>query len=69
MQFQGKLIMDRTLENDKKSNFRHNFGLFGQICTPPPPIFFRGFYLYELLDIVSGYHCTQFQGTVMKQTS
>ena len=36
---------------------------------PPPPIFFRGFYLYELLDIVSGYHCMQFQGKVMKQTS
>ena len=66
--------MDRTLENDKKSNCRHNFGSFGQICTPPPPppppqIFFRGFYLYELLDIVSGYHCMQFQGKVMKQTS
>ena len=34
-----------------------------QICVPD--IFFRGFYLYSMLDIVASYHRIQFQGKLM----
>ena len=33
-----------------------------------PPIFFHGFYLYCMLDIVASYHCMQFQGKLTNQT-
>ena len=33
-----------------------------------PQIFFHGFYLYYMLDIVASYHCMQFQGKLIKQT-
>ena len=31
-------------------------------------IFFHGFYLYYMLDIVASYHCMQFQGRLTNQT-
>ena len=31
-------------------------------------IFFRGFYLYQMLEIVASYHCMQFQEKLMNQT-
>ena len=33
-----------------------------------PKIFFHGFYLYCMLDIVASYRCMQFQGKLMIQT-
>ena len=39
MQFQGKL-MNQTLENGKKTSFRHNFGPFG---SGSPVFFFQIF--------------------------
>ena len=54
MQFQVNL-MNQTWENDKK----HNFG--PHLCSFCPNLgpksFFRGFYLYWILDIVASYHC------------
>ena len=37
------------------------------ILPPPPPNFFREFYLYYL-GIVPSYHLTQFKGKLMNQT-
>ena len=39
--------------------FRPNFGLLGPNLDPQS--FFRGFYLYYMLDIVASYHRIQFQ--------
>ena len=36
-----------------------------EICAPN---FFRGFYLYWMLDILTNYHHIQFQGKCMIQT-
>ena len=52
--------MSQTWENGKKSSFVSDFGPFGPI--------FRGFYLYEMLDIIASYHCMKFQVKLMNQT-
>ena len=65
MQFQGKL-MNQTWENGKKSSFEPNFGPFGPNLDPK--IFFRGFYLNWMLDIIASYHCMQLQGKLMNKT-
>ena len=33
-----------------------------------PKVFFRKFYLYQMLNIVASYHCRQFEGKLMIQT-
>ena len=57
--------MNETSENVKKKNL-------DQICPSPQiwaqKLFFRGFYLYYMLDIVASYHCIQFQGKLTIQT-
>ena len=58
--------MYQTWKNDKKPNFGPNFDQFGPNLGPQ--IFFRGFYLYQMLDIIANYHCMQFQGKLMNQT-
>ena len=65
MQFQEKL-MSQTWENDKKLSFGTDFDLFGPNLGPK--IFFDGFYLYCILDIVASYHWMQFQGYLKNQT-
>ena len=50
--------MSQTWEKGKKSSFRPKFG---------PKIFFRGFYLYCMLDIVASYHCMRLQGKLTNQ--
>ena len=48
--------MHQTWENAKKPNLGPDLA---QIC-PLPPIFFCGFYLYYMLEIVSSYPFMQF---------
>ena len=63
MQFPGKL-RNQTSENDKKPNFGPDFG-----PHLGPQNFFREFYFYYMLDIVTSYHhCMQLQGKLMNQT-
>ena len=50
--------MNQTWEKGKKISFEPIFGL---------QIFFHGFYLYYILDIVASYHCMQYQGKLMNQ--
>ena len=66
MIFQEKL-MNQTWENGKKLSFGPNFGTFSPNLGPKN--FFHGFYLHQMLDIVAGYHCMQFQGKLMNRTS
>ena len=54
MQLQGKLT-NQTRENSKKPSLGTNISPFGPNLGPK--IFFRGFYLYYMLDIVASYHC------------
>ena len=54
MQLQGKLT-NQTRENSKKPSLGTNFSPFGPNLGPK--IFFHGFYLYYMLDIVASYHC------------
>ena len=49
----------------KKPNFGADFGLFGPNLGLQT--FFRGFYLYLMLEIVATYHCMHFQGKLMNQ--
>ena len=65
MQFQGK-AMTQTWENGKKPSFETDFGSFGPNLGPI--IFFHGFYLNYMLDIIASYHCMQYQGKLMNQT-
>ena len=44
-----------------KRNFGPDFGPFGP--NVDPKYFFRGFYCFEMLDIVASYHRIQFQET------
>ena len=60
-----KMATTTTTTTTTKS-FETNFGTFGPNLGAP--IFFRGFYLYQMLDINASYHCIQFQGKLMKQT-
>ena len=46
--------MKETCENDKKAKLGFDFGLFDPNLLPQ--IFFRGFYLYQMLGIVASYH-------------
>ena len=50
----------------KKPSFRPDFVYFGPNLGSH--FFFRGFYLYSMLDIVPKYHCIQFQGKLINQT-
>ena len=50
----------------KKTSFGTDFGPFGQNLVPKN--FFRGFYLYQMLDIVISYRCMQFQEKLINQT-
>ena len=65
MQFKEKLV-SQTWQNSKKPNFWSGFGRIDPSLGHQ--IFFRGFYLYEMLDIVAGYHFLEFQGKPMTQT-
>ena len=58
--------MKKTWENCKKNNFRPDFGSF--VPNLGPKKFFRGFYLYLMLEIFASYHCMIFQGKLMTQT-
>ena len=62
MQFQGKL-MNQTRENKQKPSFGTLFGHFGPKLGHKS--FFRGFHLYQMLDIVANYHYMQFQEKLM----
>ena len=57
--------MRQTWENGEKPNFgfRKNL-IFARLAQN----FFRGFYLYLMLDIVASYSCMQLQGKCMIQT-
>ena len=61
MQFQGKL-MNQTLENGKKTSFRHNFGPFGS----GSPVFF--FFKYLALS-VTRYHGQVSSCTITEKTN
>ena len=66
MQFKGKL-MNQTSE-------KAEYLVLGPILVRfypkfGPPNFFCGFYFYQMLDIVASFHCIQFQGKLMNQTS
>ena len=65
MQFQWKLT-NQTWENGKKPSFGTDFDSFGPNLGPK--IFFHGFYLYHMLDIVASYHCMKLQVKLMNQT-
>ena len=70
IQFQGQLT-NQTQENGKKTNFGPHLGSFDQNLPPPPKkktFFWRGAYLYQMIDIVASYHCMQFQRKVMTRT-
>ena len=58
--------MNQTWENGEKPNFGLDFGSFGPNLELQN--FSRGFYPYQMLDIVVSYHCMQFQGKLMIQT-
>ena len=59
--------MKKTWESWKKPpNFRPDFGSF--VPNLGPKRFFRGFYLYLMLEIFASYHCMIFQGKLMTQT-
>lgn len=65
MQFKEKLV-SQTWQNSKKPNFWSGFGWIDPSLGHQ--FFFRGFYLYEMLDIVAGYHFLEFQGKPMTHT-
>ena len=65
MQFQGKLL-NQLEKMATKPSFRLDFGTFGSNLGLK--IFFRGFYLYQMLDIAASYHRMQFQGKLLNQT-
>ena len=50
----------------KKTSFGTDFCPFRSNLVPKN--FFRGFYLYQMLDIVISYRCMQFQEKLMNQT-
>ena len=56
-----------NLRKWQKLSFGPNFGTFSPNLGPKN--FFHGFYLHQMLDIVAGYHCMQFQGKLMNRTS
>ena len=53
--------MNQPSEYGKKRNFRPDFEPFGP--NVDPKYFFRGFYFFEMLDIVASYRRIQFQET------
>ena len=53
--------MNQASEYGKKSNFGPDFEPFGP--NVDPKYFFRGFYFFEMLDIVASYRRIQFQET------
>ena len=57
--------MKNALENIKKPNLGHNFGLF----TPKyePPKIFLEFYFHDLLNIVSSYYRVHFKVKLMNE--
>ena len=64
-QFKGKLT-NQTGVNDEKTIFGSNFGPFGRNLGPKN--FIGGFYLHQMLNIITSYHCMKFQGKRMIQT-
>ena len=64
IQFKGKL-MNQIEKMEKKTNFRPNFGFVWPKVRPP--IFFQGFYLLLMLDIVVSYQYMQYQEKLMIQ--
>ena len=58
--------MKETWKNGKKTKFGHDFGPFWSKFGPK--IFFRRFYLYEMLYILASYQYIKFQGNLMTQT-
>ena len=65
MQFQQKL-KNQSWENYKKPSSRPDLDPLGPNLGNH--IFFRGFYLYKMLDIIASYHSMEFQGKLMNQT-
>ena len=65
MQFKRKLI-NQTKTNGENPNFGPDFGSFFLIQVPK--VFFRGFYLYQMLSIVASCYSMQFQGKLIIQT-
>ena len=57
--------MNRTSQNEKKTNFGQDFDLFNPNLGLQN--FFRGFCLYYMLNIVETYHRIQFQGKTIIQ--
>ena len=62
MQCQEKL-MNQTWENGKKHILGPDFHPFGPNLGPKT--FFRGIYIYLMLEIVAGCICMHFQGKPM----
>ena len=62
LQFQGKLV-NQTWENDKKPNFRSNFGLYFD-----HQILFSKISLRQSLDIMVSYHHVQYQKKLIIQS-
>ena len=66
-----KLSLYEILRKTNKPNLRKQLKTqfwpdFGPFCSNlDPNVFFREFYLYQMLDIVASYHCMQFQGKLM----
>ena len=65
MQFKEKPV-NKTWQNNKKSNFGPDFGLFDTNFGPKN--FFRGFCLYWILEIVASYHRIQLKKKIKMQT-
>ena len=66
MQFKGKLTKQTLKTGKKKSNLGPDFGLF--LPKFGPKIFFCEFYLYQVLEVVTSYHCMLFQRKLINQT-
>ena len=60
--FWRKTNKQNLIKWQKKTSFGPNFDLFGPNSGRH---FLRGLYLYWMLDIVSRYHCIQFQGKLI----
>ena len=65
MHFKRKL-MNQISENSEKPNFGPGFGPF--VPHLGAQNYFRGFYLYQQLNIVPGYYLMQFSGKLINQT-
>ena len=57
---------EKNWKKRQKIISRSDFGSFGPNLSPNN--YFRGFYNYQMLDIIASYQCMQFQGKIMNQT-